>query len=140
MQNNGYPTRDLLWQINTRYYAAQGAEFAQTLSMLCGAISCSPEENDYEFSKSIIFVGDDEKETGLFGKIIKGVLAGKLSFSTLSSLVGAAVTGGKIRKHYDSFPKDPKDYPAWQQKADALWSKTRSMADEADKDAGILNI
>lgn len=135
----GYPTRQALWPINTRYYTAQGAEFAQTLSMLAGAVSCSPEENDYEFSKGIIFVGDDEKDTGLFSKIIKGVITGKLRFRTLSSLIGAAIIGGKIRKHYVQFPKSMKNYTAWQLKADALWAKTRGMADEAEKDVYFLN-
>jgi len=140
MQNGNYPTRSSLWQINTRYYAAQGAEFAQTLSMLAGAVSCSPEENDYEFSKSIIFKNENEKDTELAGKLIKGAFTGKLRLSTLSALFGAAMTGSKIKKHYDNFPKNPEGYPEWKQKADALWVKNRSMADAADKDAAVLGI
>lgn len=140
MQNGLYPTREALWHVNTRYYAAQGAEFARNLSMLAGAVDCTPEENDYEFKQSIIFKGDDEKETGgLFGKILKGVLAGKLRFATLKSLAGAAQIGSKIYKHYEKFPANPDGFPEWVKEADRLWNKTRSMADEAEKDFKTIN-
>lgn len=141
LKDGAYPTKEALWSVNVRYYDAQGAEFAQTLSMLAGAVDCTPEENDYEFEKGIIFTNDDEDaDKGLLGKIIKGTLTGKLSLAALKSLLGAAMTGGKILKHYKAYPKDPAGYAAWAQKADALWSKTRNMADDAEKDRKAMGL
>jgi digeranylgeranylglycerophospholipid reductase len=141
MKDCAYPTREALWQVNPRYYKAQGAEFAKNLSMLAGAVDCTPEENDYEFSKSIIFLDETEKdEGGLTGKVLKGVLTGKLRFATLLNLAGAGKTGNRIFGHYSGFPADPAGFPEWAKAADALWSKTRSMADEAERDFKKMNI
>lgn len=141
LQNGLVPTRESLWQVNTRYYAAQGAQFAQMLSMLAGAVDCTPQENDYEFGHSIIFRDEDEKNAGsLLGGILKGVLTGKLRFATLSSLAGAAQAGKKILEHYKNYPARPEDFPDWQKKADLLWIRTRSMADEAEKDAAAISL
>ena len=135
MKNGSYPTQTALWAVNKQYYDAQGAEFAQLLSMLSGALACSPEENDYEFSQSIIFKGDDETTHGsLPGKLFKGLLTGKMRISTLANLLGAAGTGAKMLRHYKAYPDSKAGYDAWAKKADALWSKTRGMADEAEKD------
>jgi hypothetical protein len=141
LKNGNYPTKESLWHINTRYYAAQGAQFAQMLSMLAGAVDCSPQENDYEFGHSIIFKDEDEKNTGsLFGGIFKGVLTGKLRFVTLGSLAGAAQAGKKIAKHYENYPACPEDFPDWQKKADMIWKRARSMAEAAEKDAAAIHI
>lgn len=141
MKDGAYPTREALWPINVRYYGAQGAEFAQTLSMLAGAVDCTPEENDYEFEKGIIFTnGGEDAEKGLLSKIVKGTLAGRLSFAALKCLLSAAMTGGKILKHYKAYPKDPAGYAAWAKKADTLWSKTRNMADDAEKDRNVMGL
>lgn len=141
MNNGLYPSREALWPINVRYYEAQGAEFAQTLSMLAGAVDCSPEENDYEFRKSIIFTdGDEDAEAGLIGKLIKGAVTGRLKFKTLKNLLSAAGTGGKILKHYKAYPKDPGGYEEWARKADMLWSKTRDMASDAEEDSKSLGL
>ena len=141
LENGSYPTRESLWRINTRYYAAQGAQFAQMLSMLAGAVDCSPQENDYEFEHSIIFKDEDEKNAGsLFGGILRGVLTGKLKFATLGNLAGAAQAGKKIVKHYENYPARPADFPAWQKKADLLWKRARSMADAAEKDANRMKM
>ncbi len=139
MEAGAYPTKEALWPVNLRYYSAQGAEFAQTLSMLAGAVDCSPEENDYEFEKSIIFTGDSEEENGsLLGKIIKGTLTGRLRQVTLKNLIGAAAAGSRILKHYKAYPKSPDDFAEWTKKADALWRRTRNMADDAEKDRAAI--
>lgn len=141
MEAGATPTREALWPINLRYYDTQGAEFAQTLSMLAGAVDCSPEENDYEFKKSIIFTGDDEEVKGsLLGNIIKGALTGGLRLSTLKNLVGAAMTGGRILQHYKAYPKNPYGFAEWTKTADALWRKTRNMADDAERDRAAMEM
>ncbi|MDR0644055.1 MAG: NAD(P)/FAD-dependent oxidoreductase [Treponema sp.] len=136
MKNGVYPTQTAAWAINTRYQRSQGAEFAQNLAMLSGAVDCSPKENDYEFAHSIIF--EDEHEKGkhnfILG-ILKGVLFGGISVKSLMNLVKAASTGGKILKHYRSFPENPSDFGGWTAKANVLWAGAGSMTDLAERDS-----
>ena len=135
MQNGTYPTRTALWKINSRYNTTQGSEYAQLLSMLASFLDCTPQENDYQFKQSIIFESEDEKQTkNLFGRIIKGVLTGNLKFSTLYKIVSASIIGNKIAAHYKKYPNTPQAFDTWTKKADQLWKKTRSMADQAEKD------
>ncbi|MDR0375592.1 MAG: NAD(P)/FAD-dependent oxidoreductase [Treponema sp.] len=135
MQDGAYPVQDAVWGVNVRYARAQGALFAQNLAMLSGAVSCTPEENDYEFEKGIIFEDDAEKGKGnLVLKLLKGFLSGRLSWKSLSCLAAAAGNGAKIYKHYMAYPESPRGLADWARKADALWAKTRSMADIAEAD------
>ncbi|MDR1466558.1 MAG: hypothetical protein LBI40_02935, partial [Treponema sp.] len=136
MKNGAYPTQADVWAINTRYQSSQGAEFAQDLAMLSGAVDCSPEENNYEFAHSVIF--EDESEKGkhnLLLGLLKGMLSGGISVKSLINLVKAAGIGGKILKHYRSFPQDQTNFSAWVAKADALWAKAGTMADLAERDS-----
>jgi electron-transferring-flavoprotein dehydrogenase len=140
MKDGAYPTQKAAWAVNPRYAKAQGAEFAQNLAMLSGAVNCSPEDNDYEFAHSIIF--EDEIEAGqgnLVAKLLKGLCTGGISFKALKNLLGAATSGGNIRKHYRAFPENPDGFADWTRKADALWAKAGSMADFAEKDLATMN-
>jgi flavin-dependent dehydrogenase len=135
MKDGAYPFKQSAWLTNARYAEAQGADFAQTLAMLPGALKCSPQENDYEFKQGIIFEDDDEKGKGnMIAKLLKGVLSGGLSFKTLSDLIKAVTTGGKIRKHYLAFPKTPDGFEKWKTQAIALWSQAENIADLAERD------
>jgi flavin-dependent dehydrogenase len=140
MRNNGArPKRDAVWPLNLRYIKAQGAEFARNLAMLRGAVSCTPEENDYEFEHAIIFEDDAEKGSGnLVLKLLKGLVSGGLSWKSLRSLAGAAGTGGNIYKHYMAYPDSPGGLEAWARKADTLWARAGSMADLAEADLAAM--
>lgn len=135
MKGGAYPTRNLAWPVNFRYIKAQGAQFAQNLAMLSGAVDCKPEENDYEFSRAIIFEDEAEKGKGnLILKLLGALVSGGLSPAALGKLLGAASIGGKIYKHYLSFPEDPAGFEGWVRQADRLWVKAGSMADMAERD------
>jgi flavin-dependent dehydrogenase len=135
MKNGAYPSRDAAWQVNVRYVRSQGAEFARNLAMLSGAVQCSPEENDYEFQHSIIFEDENDKGKGnLVVKLLVGLVSGGLSLKALGNLMGAAGIGGKIFKHYRSFPENPAEFGGWAQKAGELWGKAGSMAELAERD------
>jgi flavin-dependent dehydrogenase len=135
MKDGAYPSREAAWQVNVRYVRSQGAEFARNLAMLSGAVQCSPEENDYEFQRSIIFEDDKDRGKGnLLVKLLKGLISGGLSRRALGSLMGAAATGAGIFKHYRSFPENPAGFSGWVQKAETLWNKAGSMAELAERD------
>lgn len=135
LKDGKYPTKEALWKINTLYQRGEGAEFANLRATLIGAVDMSPKDNDYMFKENIVFKSDDEEVKGsVTGKLIKGVLTGQFSLKALSSLMKSSSCGQKLEKHYKNYPDNPKDYPAWKKKADKLWSKAGTMADNI-KDA-----
>ncbi|MDR0908617.1 MAG: FAD-dependent monooxygenase [Spirochaetaceae bacterium] len=134
-KNTAQFSKMAMWPINKEYFGSQGAEFAANLVMLSGAIACTPEENDYEFSKSIIFEDETEKGKGnLVAKLIGALFAGGISLKSLKALMSGALLGGKISAHYKNFPLNLADYPAWEAKAKQLWAKSANMADLAEED------
>lgn len=135
LKDEGAATRSSLWPINARYAKEQGALFAQNLALLPGAVGCTAEENDYEFKKGIIFESDEEKGKGNLPLQLLGALFSRgMSFRSLKKLLGAAMIGGKLFKHYQAYPENPSGFDAWVNTADTLWSKVISAADLADED------
>ena len=135
LKNNGYPTREALWEINRLYQTGEGAAYAGERAMLIGAVNMTPKDNDYLYKKGIVFKSDDEPEVeNLLGELVKGVLAGSLSLKALISLATSTLRGEALRKHYLAYPATPEGYPAWEKKARKLWKKAGSMADTV-KDA-----
>ena len=135
LKNDTFVSKETLWEINKKYYEGQGAEFAQNLSLLPAVVGCTPEENDYEFEKSIIFKGDDDKDNGnIMIDILKGVFAGRMKLSTLIDILKAASIGKKIFTHYRRYPRNFSGFDEWVNKANKLWAKTNSMANLAEKD------
>jgi flavin-dependent dehydrogenase len=135
MSGGAYPAREAVWAVNTRYIREQGALFARNLAMLSGAVSCTAQENDYEYRHSIIYEDDDEKGKGnLLCKLLGGLASGGLSPAALGTLLSAAGTGEKLYRHYMAFPENPAGFEAWTRKAEKLWAKAGSMADLAEQD------
>jgi hypothetical protein len=127
------------WDVNVRYQRGQGAQFAENLAVLSGAVACSPQENDYEFSKSIIFEDEKDKDKGSLPlKLLGAALTGGISLGSLGKLLGAASLGAKIKAHYEAFPQDPAAFTQWEAKAQSLWSKSANMADLADADMASM--
>lgn len=134
MKNGRYPTKELLWKVNTLYQRGEGAEYANLRATLIGAVDMSPEDNDYMFKESIIFKSDGEEDGNIVAKLLKGTIKGQFSFEALKSLMSASMKGMKLEKHYKNYPETPEGYPAWEQKALKLWEAAGSMADTV-KDA-----
>ncbi|KAA6363028.1 MAG: hypothetical protein EZS28_041445, partial [Streblomastix strix] len=120
MKEPGILKKESVWNVNLRYQELQGALFAKNLALLPGALSCKPEENDYEFKKSIIVQDESEQGQGWI-------------------LINAYLIGEKIFKHYMNYPKDPTGMKDWIEQADALWKKTVSMATLAEEDLALID-
>lgn len=143
MAGGAYPAKEAMWKVNVRYAVTQGADFAELLATLTGAVDCTREENDYEFEHDIVFSNKamtemnknfankmSVKETAdLILKVIKGVIIGKIRFSTVKNLLSAVGNAGKLKKHYLSYPSSPENFGAWAKQADTLWKRAGSMAD-----------
>ncbi|MDR3185646.1 MAG: NAD(P)/FAD-dependent oxidoreductase [Christensenellaceae bacterium] len=147
MKDGAYPTADKLWGINVKYNTTQGADFAYIMATLVNAIECTPEENDYEFKKNIVFSAKALTEMNRkfnadmpLGDILKlvfgvlgGVFSGNISLKTVKKLLRGISYAGKLKKHYKKFPKSQSGYVAWKKKADQLWADTGEMADVVER-------
>jgi electron-transferring-flavoprotein dehydrogenase len=139
MQGGAYPGQEAVWPVNARYAQAQGAEFAQILAILPGAVNCAPEENDFEFEQGIIFEDDDEQgKGGMVSALVRGLFSGRISPGSLVRLIRAVNTGGKIQRHYLAFPEKTEAFAAWVRRAEALWGKAENIADLAEADLGRM--
>lgn len=132
-----------LWRFNKKYYEAQGADFANQMAVLVGAVASSAEENEYLFENDLIFSTKNMIAMGEGGipnftpaeiaemakGFLKGVTSGKLRMSTLTAMLKAVANGAKICSHYKKFPVNPADYKAWCDKADEIWKQCGKMAD-----------
>jgi electron-transferring-flavoprotein dehydrogenase len=133
----GDTTTAALWPLNYRYFTDQGAKFAGLFAQLPAAAELSRGDVNYLFKKDIIFSSFDfesmntdfEVKMGIgrllsvAAKLIKGRLSGGLSKAGFKALLAAMGIAGKIRKHYEAYPKDPADFPSWEKKARKLWGE-----------------
>lgn len=136
-------TKENMWSINKRYIDTQGEGFANQMAVLVGAVASNARENDYLFENDIIFSTKNFAAMGEGGMpgfsageiahmawgLIKGIVTGKLRFSTILTMLKAVINGGKISSHYKQFPETPDGFEEWCAKADEIWQKCGTMAD-----------
>jgi len=130
-----------LWKINTIYNQKQGADFASTRALLTKVVKAKKDEFEFFFEKGYDFLqafldgAADGPEIKInigqllpaLGKILGGILTGKVSFTTLKEAAGGFILGGKLKKHYLAFPESPDGYSQWVKDADELWKKVGKM-------------
>ncbi|MDR2266182.1 MAG: NAD(P)/FAD-dependent oxidoreductase [Christensenellaceae bacterium] len=147
MKNGAYPTEEKLWAVNHKYNTTQAADFAYLMATLINAIECTPEENDYEFKKDIVFSSKAMSRMNrkfnadmpfsevlqLVGRVVVGIFSGNISMKTVKQLLKGISYAGKLKSHYKKFPKTVAGYEKWKAKADALWIQTGSMADVVER-------
>jgi len=59
------------------------------------------------------------------GKLILGVIKGKLTIKHVGRLISANSLAGKIKKHYETYPEDIIDHAKWLEAAEKLWRKKK---------------
>lgn len=130
-----------LWKINKIYNEKQGADFASTRALLTKVVKAKKNEFEFFFEKGHDFLqafldgAADGPEIKIniaqllpaVGKILGGILTGKVSFSTLKIAAGGFTLGNKLKKHYLAFPSSPEGYKQWATIADSLWVKVGKM-------------
>lgn len=130
-----------LWEINTLYNKAQGADFCLLRAILTKAVHAKPSEWEYFFENNIIFsedlmnaafTGGELKLTpsligGMLKAIMKGVKEKAISGATLKIVGDGVMKGLSLKDHYMKFPEDPKDFDKWCKKADDIWNKVGKM-------------
>lgn len=136
-----------LWPINKRYVQVQGKAFASQLAMLVGAVATNAQENDFFFRNEIIFSRKSFEAMGegkelafsyldlitMAGKMLCGVLTGKLRMSTIHSLVNAMSDSNKVSRLYDRYPETPEGFAAWRREAETVWATCGSMTEAAER-------
>ncbi len=149
LQTPGYISRDLLWDINARYFKDQGAKFAMLFTQLSGILNFNEKEWGYFIKKGLIYkTGEDdeipepnkeyEEEMTLgellkfIGKLLWGIIKRKLSFKHIKNLISANGLAGKIKKHYEHYPDNTDNFIEWVEKAQQLWNKKKSAVKKLD--------
>jgi hypothetical protein len=142
LKNEGYITRERLWNINTSYFKDQGAKFASLYMQLSGILNFKEKEWNYFLKKGLIYqTGEDEEipepnkeyeEEMSFGELIKflgkllwGIIKGKLTVKHVSRLISANGLAGKIKKHYEHYPTSAHEFDQWVEKAEELWKRKK---------------
>ncbi len=127
-------TRDYMWEINRKYNASQGAEFAMLRALLVGVVNAAGfDEFQYAFESGII---SDELLNAMNGAPIPaktivaalkgfvcGVASKRLRISTLKAAGAALKNAVEISSHYKRFPASPAGFDAWAEKADEIYNR-----------------
>jgi len=142
LKTEGYISREQLWEINVNYFRDQGAKFASLLTQLSGVLNFNEKEWNYFLKKGLIYQTGEEDDIPepnkeyeeemsvgemlkfLF-KIVVGLIRRKLSFKHMRRLLQANGLAGNIKKHYQNYPKDPKDFIDWAEQAENLWKQKK---------------
>lgn len=142
LKNEKDLTRDVLWDINVKYFRDQGAKFAGLFTQLSGVLNFNEKEWNYFLKKGLIYKtgeGEDipepnkeyeeEMSTGEMLKFIFKILGGlfqrKLSFKHMKRLLQANSLAGKIKKHYENYPDNVNEFDNWVKRAQELWDKKK---------------
>ncbi|MDR1733616.1 MAG: NAD(P)/FAD-dependent oxidoreductase [Oscillospiraceae bacterium] len=147
MREGAYPTEAALWAYNVRYAQGQGADFANLMATLVNAVDCSEAENEYEFSKDIVFSGTSLTRTsrnfngdmplpevlGLVPKVLAGIARKGISMQSVRNLGKGILCGMRLKSLYKAYPTVPSAFAAWAAKADALWTQAGNMADVVER-------
>lgn len=130
-----------LWEINTLYNKAQGADFCFLRAVLTKAVCAKKEEWEYFFENDIIFseplmnsvsTGEEIPLTpdviaDMVKNIAKGMKKGIITKETIKAVGGGVILGITLKNHYLNFPSSPDDFDGWCKKADKLWQKVGKM-------------
>ncbi|MFX0072953.1 MAG: NAD(P)/FAD-dependent oxidoreductase [Candidatus Hermodarchaeota archaeon] len=141
LQNRDYISKEKLWEINVKYFRDYGAKCSALLAQIPVAANTTKNDMEFLFKKEIIFSAkafEDmnnyyELQIGLGGMIkilgvfLWGIITRQFSKKTLGTMLKYMKISNKIRKHYEMFPENSKDFDEWVVKADELWSPVEKM-------------
>lgn len=130
-----------LWEINTLYNTAQGADFCFLRAVLTKAVNAKADEWEYFFENDIIFSeplmnavstgGEIPLTPHVIGSMVKniarGVKKGIITKETLKAVGSGVVLAISIKNHYLNFPASPDGFEKWCKKADKIWQKIGKM-------------
>ena len=116
------------------------------MALLTGAASLNCEENEYFFKNDIIFsrnimsgftkgISVTPKEVERTIRLLAaGVATGKVRIELIKRVLAAFKNSVEIKAHYSQFPETPEGFDIWRGKANELWERVGSMADNCDEE------
>jgi digeranylgeranylglycerophospholipid reductase len=140
LKSEEYISKEKLWDINVKYFTDQGAKFASLLLQLSGILNFTEKEWNYVLKKGLIYKTSEEdkppepnkeyEEEMSFMELLKfvwsllgGLLTRNLSFKNVKRLFRANSLGNKIKKHYEKYPTEPKNFDEWVETSEELWKQ-----------------
>ncbi len=142
LKNGKELSTDILWEINVKYFRDQGAKFASLFTQLSGVLNFDEKEWNYFLKKGLIYQTgeaddipepnkeyEEEMSAGemlkFIFKILGGLIRRKLSFKHMRRLLQANGLAGKIKKHYENYPDNIKEFDIWVKRAKELWDQKK---------------
>jgi len=140
LKSEEYISKEKLWDINVKYFKDQGAKFASLLLQLSGILNFTEKEWNYVLKKGLIYKTSEEdkppepnkeyEEEMSFIEVLKfvgslfgGLITRKLSLKNVKRFLDANGLGNKIKKHYEKYPTEPKNFDKWVGKSEELWQQ-----------------
>ena len=134
----GDTSRRALWEIDKKYNAGQGAEFAATRALLTGVVNAATlEEFYFAFRSGMV---SDALMNGLSGAplppaeiaksavaFLGGIAQGKVSKETLKAVGKTLTQAVALSKQYKNFPATPDGFEYWCDQTDELWRQVGKM-------------
>jgi flavin-dependent dehydrogenase len=134
-------TQNNLWPINVKYFRGRGAKLTALLAQIPSAANLTKSDVSYLFKHDIIFSGKDFQSMWenlelnfSFGRLLKiiglflwGLITNKFSRRALSSMLKYMKISGELRKHYENYPEDPREFDDWEDQAIKLWEPVEKM-------------
>ncbi len=149
LRSGNYVSKELLWEVNTRYFRGDGADHAFLFMLTSLMYRLTEKEINFLFAKvralfdpktpPVDLSTTPPKEAAVetpakadfkisTGKVIKiifsvlgGLFTGKVSFRRVGQLFKAYKLGNRVKAHYQKFPDRPEDFDMWVQEAKVLW-------------------
>ena len=126
LKSGEYVSRELLWKVNVKHFRGEGAELA-SVYMLSSFIHVFREkELNFLFQKLLPILNppDAEEEATeiklsagkilkVIGKVLGGILTGKLSIRRIFKVIKINRHAGKLKKHYKVYPENPDGLDQW---------------------------
>lgn len=126
------PDTQALWPVNQRYLKAQGAAFLAQKALMLAKPDWDTREDEYVYITDVfrygpqLYLSELGKPLGLTQEQQqeirrKALEEGKLDPAKVEQQMTATWVADAVLLHYLDYPETPDAFPAWREKADALW-------------------
>ena len=126
LKSGDYLSRERLWEVNVKHFRGEGAELASVYMLSSFLHVFKEKELNFLFQKLIPIINPPDAEDEateiklsagkilkVLGKVLGGLFTGKLSIRRIFKVIKISRHAGKLKKHYNNYPDDPRDLDKW---------------------------
>jgi flavin-dependent dehydrogenase len=122
-------SQEKLWSYNYQYFTGIGAQFALIRGAGETLVQFTPEEFNWMYENDFLSAKDMEDTWNKyfvqksFGSILKIAWHGLKNWKVFSGVVKGLILGQKCATLFKKYPKDPKNFPSWNEKWNLIYQK-----------------